>query len=101
MAAPAGQLFPGLKKKIINYLSSDGCPTKTTAALCKAFPILWHHKDFVTEMAKMFTLEPTVKQFSVNRLAGHNPGPVSPPQDDQAAAEEEEALAQAESQGRA
>lgn len=91
--ATKGVLLEGVKKKIINFLSTDGCSCKTTASLCKQFPVLFFHEDFVAQMASMFDLEETVKSFSKNRIAA----PPSPAQDDDAA--EAEALAQAEQEG--
>lgn len=99
MAAPPGELLPGMKKKVLQYLANDACDCKTTATLCNKFPVLYYHQPYVEEMARMFTLERTVKKFSKNRIAAEAPPP-SPPQDDGAAAEEEEALARAESEGK-
>lgn len=96
MAAPKGVLLEGVKKKIMRELSAEGCDIKTTASLCQKFPILFFHESFVNEMARLFKLEKTVKEFSKNRIAVDAP-PRSPEQNDEAA--EAEALALAETEG--
>lgn len=62
-AETPGVLYDGYKKKVVEWLRDPENANSSTADLCNAFKRLFYHRDYVMELARIFGMPDTVKDW--------------------------------------